>query len=245
MPPWAPAIACCSVAEGLEPQSRVFISHNAGVVGSSPTRAITLLLSEGALSTLVDDALSFWRTLYQALYHRDLSSSAVSSHPVLSRRVPALQLLGSDLYPCYSPVRPCAHRSSPMPLMRTRSRRSLVLGLFLGVAFSSSAAAQYREQAAVTVSRAPHGLSRTLRASFTGVPPASAHRRVWPWLALGGGVLGGGTVWALVTSHRDRGCRDDGGRELGARWAVGAAAVGAVVGTLIGSAVDDSRGRSP
>lgn len=124
----------------------------------------------------------------------------------------------------------------------------LVAALFMFAvfaAFSSSAAAQYRSQAAVGVSSVQHDLSRPTTSSLPLVSVDTTHHRMWPWLALGGGILAGGTVWALTVNNCDSGCQDDGGRALGFRSAVFATVVGTFVGALVGILIDDSRGASP
>ncbi len=68
----------------------------------------------------------------------------------------------------------------------------------------------------------------------------------WPWYAVGGAILGAGTVTVLVLANCDAGCRDDGGYGYAfGLFVPAAAAVGAVGGAIIGLVVDHTRRAAP
>lgn len=60
----------------------------------------------------------------------------------------------------------------------------------------------------------------------------------WPWYALGGTLLGGGFVAIYGVKHCDLGCRDDGGFAYLPYYVGIGALAGAILGALIGFAVD-------
>lgn len=132
-----------------------------------------------------------------------------------------------------------------MGATRKRIKKFLLAVLSLSVVASPQARAQQRTRLIVGASAFGSDTARLARAAHVNVSVSSDHQTVWPWFALGGGILAGGVTWATVLRKCDQGCQDDGGRQRGFTFTIGAAAVGAVVGALLGSLVDDSRAHVP
>lgn len=74
---------------------------------------------------------------------------------------------------------------------------------------------------------------------------APEHHALWPWFALGGAVLGAGTVVVMAATHCDAGCRDDGGWAFVPAYAAVGAGIGALAGAVLGVVVDLSRREEP
>ena len=124
----------------------------------------------------------------------------------------------------------------------TTTLRLLLAAAFLAVA-ASTASAQY------IADRIPSGVRyRRNNDVHTEERPSVVFvaerqpRRLWPWFALGGAVVGAAslTVWAV--RQCDMGCRDDGGLFYSYTYfpAIGAV-LGAIVGGVIGGQVDRAR----
>src|SRR5687768_5210584 len=76
------------------------------------------------------------------------------------------------------------------------------------------ASGQRLEEARTAVAASPLAPTSTFRLA-NGQWESVERKLVWPWFALGGLVVGGGVVAALVLANCDEGCRDDGGFGIG------------------------------
>jgi hypothetical protein len=80
------------------------------------------------------------------------------------------------------------------------------------------------------------------RPSIPSVAAASTRHHVWPWLVVGGALVGAGTVVAVGAKHCDSGCQDDGGWAQMPYYAAVGAGIGALAGGVLGLIIDSSRG---
>jgi hypothetical protein len=87
------------------------------------------------------------------------------------------------------------------------------------------------------ISRAPREASVRRALSRTTEVDSGTPRRVWPYFALGGAIVGGVGVALFANAKCDAGCQDDGAVGLPAYVATGAV-IGAVVGAIVGLAVE-------
>jgi hypothetical protein len=117
----------------------------------------------------------------------------------------------------------------------------------LGFFPSQSAAQRFDRDARLGLSNLPTSEKTFRRAASpihttarSAVTDSTKRRHLWPFFALGGAILGGGTIALIAVKNCDQGCRDDGALAFLPPYVAIGALLGAIVGALIGLGADSS-----